>query len=419
MDKSKFDFKKLMNNNTVLVVFSLLSALFIWYSVVSQDNDAVVSVRNVPVVLDVENSSLSTLKLSPVGNLDYRVDVEIEGPRSVVGNVRADDLKVVASTVDVVAPGEYGLLLEGFDDNNRGVIIKNILPKSIKVKFDHFIEKTIPVEQDLDTLEIADGYILNQDYVSPSEITIKGPASEVDTIVSARVTRNFERPVSQTVSFEAPILLFDKEGNQIVPVNLEVSDTSASVTLPILKKKVVPITVDLIGTPPGFDEDSIEFIIDPPEIELAGPVATINNLSELHLGYVDLRTLEPMVEITREIELPPGYISVENVRNADVKFEGSNIDEEYLNVTNIRVKNQPTDYNVDVKTRTFYGIKVYGTEEQLAKVSAKNVIAEIDMAEIDLRTGTTTVPVSFAITDCDGCWVFGNEYSAVITVTKK
>ncbi len=408
-----------MNNNTVLIAFSLLSAVFIWYSVVSQDDDAVVSVRNVPVVLDMENSSISTLKLSPVGDTQYFVDVEIEGSRSVVGNVRSDDLKVVASTIDVVAPGEYGLLLEGIDEHNKGVTIKNILPKSIKVKFDHFIEKTLPVEKDLDTLEIADGYILNQDYVSPYEITIKGPASEVDMIVSAKVSRNFERPVSQTVSFEAPILLFDKEGNQVVPVNLEISDTSASVTLPILKKKVVPITVDLIGTPPGFDEDSIDFIIDPPEIELAGPASTINSLSELHLGYVDLRTLEPMVEITREIQLPPGYISVENVRNADVKFEGRGIEEKYINVTNIRVKNQPADYDVDVKTRTFYGIRVYGTKEQLSRVSAKNVIAEIDMAEIDLRTGTTTVPVSFAIPDCDGCWVFGNEYTAVITVSKK
>ena len=416
---SEFDFKNLMNNNTFLIVFSVFAALFVWYNVVSQENDAVVTVRNVPVELDFENSSLTNLKLSPVGNTEFYVDVDIEGLRSVVGSVEPEDLKVVGRATNIMAPGEYSIAMEGFDNKNRGVIIKSISPKDITVKFDHFIERTIPVEKDLTTLEIEDGYILNQDYVSPAEVTLKGPAGEIEKVAAAKVTKDFQKPIQQTTSFEAPIVLVDFEGNEIVPENMTVSDTTASVTLPILKKKTVPITIELIGTPPGFDEDSIEFTIEPREIELAGPVSTINNLSELHLGYVDLRILEPMVGLTYELELPPGYISVENVRNAEVSYEGNNIGEKYLNATEIKVKNPPSDYNIAVKTKTFFGIKVFGPEEQLAKVSAENVIAEIDMTEIDLRTGTSTVPVSFAIPDCDGCWVFGNDYSAVITVTKK
>lgn len=419
LENSKFDFKKLMNNNSFLIVLSLICAVLIWYGVVSQEKDAITTVRNVPVTIDVENSALSSLKLQPVGNIEYFVDVEIEGFRSVVGAVGTEDIRVLAKIANITAPGEYELALEGYDNRNQGIIIKETIPKTITVRFDHFVERKFPIQKNLDTLEIAEGYILNQDYVSPSEITIKGPATEMDQISKVNVYREFTSPLSQTSSFELPILLENNEGEEIMPDNLEMSNAVATVTLPVLKKKIVPVTVDFIGTPQGFDTDKLVFDVSPSEIELAGPVSTINNLSELHLGYIDIRTLEPQLNLTYAAQLPPGYISVENIQNIDVKFRGDGIEEKILNVTDIRITNQPADYTIAVQTKTFYGIKVFGPKNQLDKVSAKNVVAEINMAEIDLKAGTTTVPVSFVIPDCDGCWVFGNDYSAVITVREK
>ena len=287
------------------------------------------------------------------------------------------------------------------------------------MRFDHIIEKRFVVEPELNNLKITDGYILNQNYVTPSEIIVTGPETEMEAIKSAKAIKNFDSEISQTASFDVPIVLENAEGEEVVVENIGSSESNATITLPVLKKKVVPVTIDYIGGPSGFNTDKLKFDISPSKIELAGPVSTINSLAELHLGYIDIRTLKPETYLTYSAQLPPGYISVENIQNIDVDFAGNGIDEKLINVTDIRTINKPSNYSILVQTKTFYGVKVYGPKDQLSRVTGQNIVAQIDMAEVDLKTGTVTVPISFVIPDCDGCWVYGSDYKAVITIKEK
>ncbi|MEG2144101.1 MAG: hypothetical protein RRY40_02100, partial [Oscillospiraceae bacterium] len=102
-----------------------------------------------------------------------------------------------------------------------------------------------------------------------------------------------------------------------------------------------------------------------------------------------------------------------------VTFKDEKIEEKLLNLTDIRIINQPADYDIMVQTKTFYNVKVYGTAQQLEKLTGKSVVAQVDISEIDLKTGTVAAPVDFVIPDADKCWVYDDDYKAVITIREK
>ncbi|MEG2204672.1 MAG: hypothetical protein RRY21_05885, partial [Oscillospiraceae bacterium] len=88
---------------------SLIGAVLVWYSAASADTGSVQPVRNVPVFVDLEDSALARLGLDPVTEPSFSVDVEIQGPRTLVGLIKASDVKVVAKLNNVNGPGTYDL----------------------------------------------------------------------------------------------------------------------------------------------------------------------------------------------------------------------------------------------------------------------------------------------------------------------
>lgn len=68
-----------------------------------------------------------------------------------------------------------------------------------------------------------------------------------------------------------PLKFLDVDGNEL-ELKYVVSDvTEARVTIPILKKKVVPVRLDFMNVPDGFQVDRLKFTLSNEEIEVAGP----------------------------------------------------------------------------------------------------------------------------------------------------
>lgn len=416
--KSGFD--ALLENNTVLMVLSLFIAVLVWFTVVWGTGETTeLSVRNVPVQVDLEDSALARLGLDPVTESNFSVDVEIVGPRAVVGGVKVGDIQIVAKLHNVNGPGTYTLALEGADIKEKGFEIKNIVPETVSMRFDHMITRSMPINLELQGLEIPDEYLLDQEFLTPSEVTVSGPATEMALVASGEVRLSFDKPLTQTGTFESAVLLLDANGNPIESPYLVVDQPVASVTLPVLKKKTVPVTFDFTNVPPGFDVDSLGYFTDPETVEIAGPSASINGFTELHLGYIDLRGLEPDAVKTYNVSLPPGYLTVENIQEVDVVFENPGYTSRRLSTSDIRLINQPPDYNVEISTKTIYDVMVYGPEEEIEQITGKDLIAQIDMTDVDIRIGQATVPVSILIPGSDECWVYGGDKTAVVTIQSK
>lgn len=407
-------------NDTVVFVLSLFSAILIWFSVAYNTDEKITdTIRNVPVNFDMTSSTLARLDLYPVLAEDLTVDVEVSGIRAVVGNISESDIRVDAKLNNITGPGTYELAMDVSDYLGKGFEIKGVLPETLTVRFDHMAEKTLEVEINTDGLEIPDGYVLDTEYIYPTEITVSGPETEIASVSECRGTIAFYEPLSKTVTNEVELKLYDADGNEITSPYLNMSSETASVTLPVLKKKTIPVTFDFINVPAGFDTSTLSYNIFPSEIEVAGPESTLSSMTELHLGYLDLSEFTPEFPVVYSIQLPSGYISIDNTKEAVIAFDADGYTTTTLNISNIRLVNQPEDYDVTVSTKMIYGVTICGPAEDIAALTSYDLVAEIDMLDVDTRVGQSTVPVTVLIPKNSSCWAYGGDYTAVITVKNK
>jgi hypothetical protein len=67
-----------------------------------------------------QTASLSRLGLEVIANNEFSVDVDLYGPRAIVGNIKASDLQVKAKFDNVSGPGTYSVSFETSMLRNRG-----------------------------------------------------------------------------------------------------------------------------------------------------------------------------------------------------------------------------------------------------------------------------------------------------------
>lgn len=413
-----FRISKLVENNQLLMIFSLLCSVILWLGVVSEDKESVDTVRNVPVEINITESGAGRLGLSPLLKDDIVIDVDVMGERAVVGNLSAEDIEIRAVLSSVTKPGTYQLRLEGYDYKRKGFDIINLKPATVEVRFDHIVSKKFPIEVELEGFSIPEGYIMNQEYVSPKEVLITGPSGELDKISRCVVKIGMDTPIKNTATFEREINILDASGEKVKSDFLEPDIKKTSVTVPVLKKKEVPVTIGFTNLPSGFDMESLHYTIAPQTLEIAGPAEMIDNLYEIHLGYIDMRELTPDMSVYYGAVLPTGYISVDNVQDVSVEFANQGYISKKYKVSDIRLINLPTDYNIVTNTKVIYDVEIYGPKADIDKITPQDILAEIDVSSIDIRVGQMVVPVKISIQNSQKSWAFG-EYSAVITVKNK
>ena len=104
-NKSRASLDSLINNNQFVMIVSLLTAILIWFTVAYYiDNKITDVVKNVPVTINVQDSGLARLNLEPVYPNEFQIDVTVNGPRSVIGNLKPEDIQLTAVTSSVNGP---------------------------------------------------------------------------------------------------------------------------------------------------------------------------------------------------------------------------------------------------------------------------------------------------------------------------
>lgn len=403
-------------DDITVMVFSIISAVLIWFVVAYTEDETISTViRDVPVNFNTTTSTLARLDLTPIMDSEMTVDVEVSGSRATVGNLAASDIRAEAKLNNVTGPGTYEIALDVTDYVGKEFEVKGVIPETLTVRFDRYIDKLFKIDLDLIGLEIPDGYILDAEYLYPGDVMVTGPETEISSIASVKAMLEFDEPVSKTAVYDVELGMYDADGNKIKPLYVEMDIDTATVTLPILKKKTVPITFDFVNVPEGFDVDTLKYEILPSEMEIAGPEQVYSTVNEIHLGYIDLTDFTPEEPFVYTIELPTGFISVDNTQEATIAFEAENYTTTTLNVGQIKLINTPHEYDVIVSTKMIYGVEICGPGEDIEKLTSSDLVAEINMRNVDIRVGQSTVDVSILIPDYPACWAYGDTYTAVIT----
>ena len=411
--------ESIFDNKTFLVVLSVVMAFFAWLFVALDSNDTKgKTISGVSIDMEEVDESIGKLGLSTISSEQPKVSVRVEGVIYDIGNLTADDIRVYPDISKVTTAGMHTIELKGeVVDGSKDITIEEISPSSIQIKFDSLQTKTLEIKAKLSGYSApADNYLIRDVSVSPSSVAITGPAEDIARISQCVVEKDIDQELTSSYTETLPLKFLDADGNEL-DLKYVVSDvTEARVTIPILKKKVVPVTLDFINVPDGFPVDELDFTISNEEIEVAGPPEAIDSYTSIPLGQIDIKSLDLNKTESFEVKLPTGFVNTQNIQNVLVQFNSEGMIKKSFNVSNIVVQNVPLNYEAQATTQEITNVEIVGPQEIVESLVAGDIVATVDLqASSSITSGQVELPVTISVPKKGLVWAVG-DYKAIVLI---
>ena len=415
----------LWDNRFFSIFLALVFGLATWIVVtVYIDPQGNVTRADVPINYSYSASTYINQGLDIVDKPDISgVTVRVEGNMTTIGSITASDIMVYPSYANVNGSGKVTLRLQAkimntsdFSGNIKCTVES---PTSIDVVFDEVSEKTVPVTVDTSGVSVADNYMLNRTAAVPAEVTLRGPTSELDRISAVAAPITTDTALADTTTLPANLEMRDENGTVVTPLYTTMDNSSANVTLTIYQVRELPLSVNFIGTPKGFDVNSLKYTLSQQTLRVTGSARTISALDSLAVTDFDLaQEFELDRDYQRLIELPAGVVSLDGATNVTLSFDTDNLTSTKLNVSNIRAINVPSNYELEILSSLVSGVELYGPADEIQDLSADSVLAQIDCQSLNLTAGQQTIPVTIQIPASSRIFATGS-YTVQCEITVK
>ncbi len=417
----------LFEKKQFLMAFSLAAAAVCWLIVVmTQGTTTTEIIRRVPVRVDAQSEILLDLGLHPIETETQYVDVEVNGLSTVVGLLTPDDLTVVPRLNSVTEPATYDLsLMSGNQTPNPDYVIRSFSPSTVKLRFDRIERRSFNVEERINGLAIVSGYTEKGTEITPDVVNIEGPAAELDRISRCEIVAELTSPLDRTYAADCPIILYDENGDALdtEAMHLSLDVTDARLVIQVLKRAEIPLTVDYITPPVGFPLRELRDArasLSQDAVVIAGPEEIIDGMQQINLGYIDVRDITPDSNVFQyEVPLPPPadqFIRIDNVSSVALTFDLAGLESARFNVTDLRIVNAPIGYDPQILARTIPNVLFVGRTEILESMTTESIIAEVDLSERDIVSGSYTCPVKISVPGRGLVWAVGH-HTVTVEVT--
>lgn len=348
----------------ITLLVSLLAAALLWlYVITTVAPEMNVRIPNIPVTLDgsmvLEERGLLVTNLATES-----ITLELNTSRVNLPKLSASNIRISTDVSKIREPGDYDLSYTvTFPDTVKSNDV-DILRKSsntVRVTVTRVLTKPVPITLDWSG-SLREGLLFESKEIQldPMEVVVEGPDYEVEEVTQAVVSYDVSK-LEQTEIVTLPIVLKDKEGNQVSFSDYTtVSASEASVTLPVVQTKELALTVNLIPGG-GVMEENADVIIDPTSIRVKGAPDVLNELSEdLEIGTIDLSEIADKQTFTFKITLQKGVTNMSGETEANVTVIIKDVQTDTISVSDIRLVNAPDGYVTEVTNRVVQ-ITVRGT----------------------------------------------------------
>lgn len=411
--------KRLFNNSLTLKIISVLIAFVAWLIVIENvDRESYATFRDISIDMTNVEESISTLGLNSVIHDVELANVSVNGVMYAVGNLTKDDISVAPDVSKVTGAGVYELPLVGTIRNANGEVqISSVTPSRITVRFDTLHSKTLAIESSLNGLKSEVGYLIQDELVNPAQVTVTGPEAEVNRINRCEIRTEVSEKLSETYSKKSAIVLLDKNGTEIVSDNLTMDVTEATVTIPVLKIREIPVELQFINVPDHFPLDELNFTLSSEEIAVAGIEASVDKYASILLDHIDFKQMGPGSSYAFPVELQMGFRNVENIQSVQVTLDSEGLSSRKMDLENVHVINVPLGYKAEPLAETLSGVELIGDTALLEALTADDIVCEVDMkSSSEIAEGQILMPVK--VYDPMGrlIWAKGN-YEVVVSIS--
>ena len=408
-------------NKGLYMVISVLLAIVLWTYVGNENPDESGPVRNLPVTFTgVE--LLESRGLMITDGLEQSVTLNVTGKRNAFRLLSSETVSITVDVSSIQQPGQYtqayqvAYNLPG-NTSSSSLVVTERYPLNVTFTVAKMATRNIPVQGSM-TGSVAENYQAGEFSFSPSTIKVSGEESVVNRIDFAQVTLNQE-DMDATYDGDLPYTFISFTGEALEDIDVTADAALVHTTLPIVKLKEVPLTVNLIPGG-GISADDIDrytqYTIVPKSIMVSGAAADLEPLKEISLGDIDLSKVLGTNTVSFTIPLAAELTNVSGVSEAVVQLSITGLTTATLEVDNIECINKPNGYTADPLT-TSRQVQIRGTQEAVSAVTASQLRIVADLDNAVAATGTQTIPVKVYLDGRSDVGVVG-DYNIVVSISR-
>lgn len=382
------------------VFLSLLIASMVWFYV-SNGDEVNISVHDVPVEFLNEDTTLADKGLMRVsGEEDVTVDLRLKVARGLVFGFDPSEIRLVSDLSSVTYAGKqsvsYNILLPS-GISSRDVSVESPSVRTVQVEIGELNKKDVEVRCNV-VGNVAEGYIAGTVELLPDTLEVRGQQSDIMQISYAQVTLNIENATSTVVEL-LDYELYDFNDQVIDNRNIHPMSESVQVTMPVLKVKDVPLTVDFVESA-GARLDNFAWSLSYSSITLSGDASLIASIDGISLGTLALEDLRGQETFAYEIPVPDGANNLSGITSVVLTISAKDLETREIETANFSYENFGGDHPVSVLTSSLT-VTLRGTAEDIAAVTGDDVQVIADLSGIEADSGSYTVPARVSVSGFD------------------
>ena len=412
-----FHLRKLLGNKRFTVPFSLGLAFVLWLVITINQNPIIErSFSDMTINVNLENTFASDKGMSIVDDIStQKFTVVVRGASYAVSSIKSGDINVYASAASVDAPGEYNLDVMASKTNQlANYEILSVTPSTMKVSFDYIDTKDFTIKPKTEGATAKDGLIAENGIVSGTEndtVTISGPRTVMNKISSVVALAKVNKTLDVSETFDADIVLYDEQGNQISDEHLTLSINKVKVTVPISKTKTVPVLVDFTNLPNGFDKNSISYSLNYSSVTVIGKPETVDKTESVILSPIDLTAVSPTANsFDVSAKLPEGVRLVDNIEYFNVKLNIDDYSQKVITVSDITCNGLGSGLKIQ-NIAEIKNVRICGPKSVIKNIGS--AYAEIDLS--GKTAGQHSVEVNISFKENNNIWAIGT-YTTTVSI---
>lgn len=410
--------KEKILKNWGLKLMAVLLAFLVWFLVANiEDYTVTKTITGIPVEILNENAITDQDMVYDIVQ-GKTVDVKVEGRRSVVEKLTAEDFTASADLSELSITNSVQITVDATSSAVRKEVAISIVDSMMKVAIEERGEKKLPISV-VTSGQTQEGYAVVSTAATPNMVTVSGAANLVKDVKTVQVAIDVEG-LNTSITTSGELVLLDADGEKVDPEKLSLSLTSVAVNISIQKTKEVPIKVTPAGTVAEGYSISGDIEYQPTTILIAGDAADLRNVNEINIGDIDVTDKNADYEVTVDIEdyLPTGIVVADQTQDIAIKINIEKLVEKKFTIksSDIRFINKVDGLNYKIaEDETAIELTVVGLKQDLDALTISQIMPEIDVTDM-INEGTYTAPL--ILKELDG-FQYQNTLTVTVEVTKK
>jgi YbbR domain-containing protein len=298
-------------SNIGTLALSLVLALAVWIGANQSLDPVEAGELSNPVPIKIEGLSPD---LVIVNDYPTTTTVQLRAQRETWLSISPEDILVTAD-LSGLDSGVHQVPLHIEIATRATLLAAN--PSNIQVEIEEVRERTLPVHLSLSG-EPAPGFEARHATITPAEVTVRGPRSQVELVSDIRAEASIEG-IRETFVSEPPVIALDSEGSPVGGV--QVTPSSVEVNVPLVtvegvREVVVRVDAD-VRPAPGYYV--ARYIPDPPSVTIQGDPDTIDQILAVETQPIILNNVTEDRVVTVALNPPPN-VTVLDVQTVDVQI---------------------------------------------------------------------------------------------------